>query len=329
MHAVNYYPHQIASCQETGTLICAIHRCIKLYKFIECINTHFKYIDFVELPFEIDLDFVPIYLTINEHIIGCGNREFMCVFKLLERNCCNAVDSDDMMSANSLTTSSELSGANGFGIGDAFGEMNDANGVSMHHFSDDDGLVFDYKNASRKCLSSITSSISSTYDQMSSDPFGNKSKFDKNRGSSEFRPLFIENSIPLCSLRHLTPACAEIASDEVSHIAVNVFVHLPAFSVKTNNLTVAQFYKDYIVKTLLQIKQHDAVTDPFQSLDIKPIYMNSVAGGSDGGKDCSDAMDAPNNIFRSVESRKFVGISILLATINDGYLYQFSNNGRC
>lgn len=83
------------------------------------------------------------------------------------------------------------------------------------------------------------------------------------------------------------------------------------------------------MKALLQIKQHDAVTDPFQSLVIQPIYMNSIvhAGGSDGGKDCSDALDASNNIFRSVESRKFVGISILLATINDGYLYQFSNNG--
>lgn len=222
--SVNYYPHQIASCQETGTLICAIYRCIKLYKFIECIkdNTHFKYIDFVELPFEIDLDFVPIHLTVNEHIIGCGNREFMCVFKLLERNCCNAADSDDMMSANSLTTSSELSGANIFGIGmlndrtniDAFGET-DTNGVPMQHFSDDDGQVFDYQNATRKCLSSITSNISSTYDQMSSDPLGNKAKFDKNRGSIEFRPLFIENSVPLCSLRHLTPACAEIASDGV------------------------------------------------------------------------------------------------------------------
>lgn len=221
-HPINYYPHQVASCQETGTLICAIHRSIKLYKFIECIkdNTHFKYIDFVELPFEIDLDFVPIYLTINEHIIGCGNREYMCVFKLLERNCCNAADSDDMMSANSLTTSSELSGANVFGIGapvdrtngDTFGEVQcDA----MNHYSDDDGQVFDYKNASRKCLSSITSTISSNCDQMTTDPFGNRSKLDKSRGSSEFRPLFIENSIPLCSLRHLTPACAEIASDEV------------------------------------------------------------------------------------------------------------------
>lgn len=98
---------------------------------------------------------------------------------------------------------------------------------------------------------------------------------------------------------------------------------------KTNTLTVAQFYKDYIIKTLLQIKQHDAVTDPFQSLVIQPIYIDSIGGGSDGGKDCSDGMDASNNIFRSVESRKFVGISILLATINDGYLYQFSNNGRC
>lgn len=243
-HPANCYPHQIASCQETGTLICAIHRCIKLYKFIECTkdNTHFKYIDFVELPFEVDLDFVPIHLTINEHIIGCGNREFMCVFKLLERNCCNAADSDDMMSANSLTTSSELSGTNAFGIsipavdrcnGAAFGDMNDVNdGAPIHNYVDDYGQVFDFKNASKKCLSSITSNISSSYDQTSNDPFGNKSKFDKNRGSSEFRPLFIENSVPLCNLRHLTPTCAENASDEVSHFTFDVFSHRHSVLIK-------------------------------------------------------------------------------------------------
>lgn len=105
---------------------------------------------------------------------------------------------------------------------------------------------------------------------------------------------------------------------------------LQLFQSDRYSLIFLKFYKDYIVKTLLQIKQHDAATDPFQSLVVQPIYMNSIvhSNGSDGGKDCSDAMDASNNIFRSVESRKFVGIAILLATINDGYLYQFSNNGE-
>lgn len=238
---VNRYPHQIASCQETGTLICAIHRCIKLYRFIECTkdNAQFKYIDFVELPFEADLDFVPIHLAINEHIIGCGNREFMCVFKLLERNCCNAVDSDDMVSANSLTTSSEFSGTNAYEIGvianversngHAFAGMNDAGGTPIQHCIEDDLHVFDFKNAPTKCLASITSNISSNYDQISADAFGNKSKFDKNRGSSEFRPIFIENSEPLCSLRHLAPASADNASDVVSRNATSPCYRINAY----------------------------------------------------------------------------------------------------
>lgn len=328
---INYYPHQVAACQETGTLICAIHRCIKLYKFIECTkdNTHFKYIDFVELPFEIELDFVPIFLSINEHIIGCGNRELMCVFKLLERNCCHAADSDDMMSANSLTTSSELSGANIFGngliidrtTGYAFGEVSDMNGTSMSHCYDNEG-VFDFKNASKKCLASITSNISSNFDQLAADSFGNKSNYDKNRGSSEFRPFFIENNVSMCCLRHLTSGCADVPSDEVSIIA-----WMPiACRTILKSFSFIQFYKDYIIKMLLQVKQND---DSFQNLIVQPIYSNSLThdGGSDGGKDNSDAMDT-SNIFRSVDSRKFVGVSVLLATVNDGYLYQFSNNGK-
>lgn len=221
-----FYPHQIAACQQTGTFICAIQRCIKLYKFIECTNdnTHFKYIDFMELPFEIDLGFVPIYLSINEHIVGCGNREFMCVFKLLERNYSNAVDSDDAISANSLTTSSELSGIGN--VGDVNNFMSGGNYISeqkyianaasnLDYIDDSFHQVFDYKNISKKFLSSIKSNISSTFDHQTSDQYGCKLKSDKNRGSTELRPIFIENGIPLCSLRHVATAFLT-TSDEVN-----------------------------------------------------------------------------------------------------------------
>lgn len=92
--------HKLAICQRTGTLICAKDRFIKIYKFDECVNenTHFKYIDFIEVPFEIELDFVPTQLSINEHIFGCANAEFMCIFKISEQGFYNT--------ANSLTTSS-------------------------------------------------------------------------------------------------------------------------------------------------------------------------------------------------------------------------------
>lgn len=184
----------------------ALDRFIKLYRFVECTNdsTHFKYIDFIELPLEIELDFIPIYLDINEHIIGAGNKEFMSVFKLLERNFCNTADSD-ALSANSLTTSSELSGMGG---GNNYAQQMPvtdgkaaANGESSMIVRDN-CQSFDYRTASEKFLSSITSNITSTFDfkaRRSSDK-----RMERSRRSVELKPVYIDNSMPLCSLRHLS-----------------------------------------------------------------------------------------------------------------------------
>lgn len=87
-----------------------------------------------------------------------------------------------------------------------------------------------------------------------------------------------------------------------------------------------------MLKPLFQIKQHDAANDPFQCLVMKPIYARSninafASNESPDEHESGDAHDPNTNIFKSVRGNRFVGISILVATINDGYLYQFSNNG--
>lgn len=66
---------------------------------------------------------------------------------------------------------------------------------------------------------------------------------------------------------------------------------------------------------LVQVKQHDA-NDPFQCLVLSPIYSRKPR-----------ELDT-SNLFRSQQSGRFIGISVLLATVNEGYLYQFSNNGE-
>lgn len=217
---INFSPHQLAVCQASGTLIFAINHTIKLHKFNECTNdsSHFKYIDFMELPFEIELDFIPIYLCINEHIVGCGNREFMCIFKLLERSCLNAIDSDDMLSANSLTTSSELSGINVASATYAISDENRfENGKKVNEFdSGENSHSFDFRNASRKHLSSITANISSNFEQISNEFLNGKSKCDPKCGSGEFRPIFVENGIPMGAIKYL-PKNYSMLSDEVSN----------------------------------------------------------------------------------------------------------------
>lgn len=76
------------------------------------------------------------------------------------------------------------------------------------------------------------------------------------------------------------------------------------------------------------MKQHDAANDPFQRLIMKPIYTKydeNTSSSEAANKDYDPLL----NIFKTVHGRRFVGVSILLATVNEGYLYQFSNNGKC
>lgn len=183
----NTYLSKLAICQRTGTLICAKDRTLKIYKFDECVNenTHFKYIDFIEVPFEIELDFVPTQLSINEHIVGCANDEFMCIFKISEQNFYNT--------ANSLTTSSEMS-------------VMAAMPVYTEHPTD---AVLDYGNVSKRFLSSITSNIFSTFDHHTMDSSGERAKYGRDR-SIDLKPSFLDNGIPLCNLRHFTSANDEV-----------------------------------------------------------------------------------------------------------------------
>lgn len=195
-------PHKLTVCQQTGTLIVAVDRFVKLFRFVECVNdgTRFKYIDFIELPLEIELEFVPIYLDINEHIIAAGSKELMCVFKLLERNYCNTADSD-AISANSMTTSSELSGIGA--VNYAPNAMPDGKAAHNDYATQaKDSEVFDYRKASGKLLSAITSNIASTFDFRART--GSDKRLERSRRSVELKPAFIDNSMPLCSLRHLS-----------------------------------------------------------------------------------------------------------------------------
>lgn len=170
-------------CQRTGTIICAKDRFLKFYKFDECVNenTHFKYIDFLELPFEVELDFIPSQLSVCEHIIGASNSEYMCVFKISEQNYFNT--------ANSLTTSSSLSAMVPIPV------------CSYLETSTDS--VFDYRNASKKFLSSITSNISSTFNYQSIEINAERGKIGRDR-SIELKPSNIDIGIPLCNLRHFS-----------------------------------------------------------------------------------------------------------------------------
>lgn len=111
----------------TGNVAIALSSTIIFYKFIACTNdsTKYQYIDFREIPFTIDLEFIPTKISIIEHCLCCSNHEFVNLLKICETN---LSQSDDMISANSFTSDLSNGGTtngatNGGGGGNGSGGM--------------------------------------------------------------------------------------------------------------------------------------------------------------------------------------------------------------
>ena len=83
---LNYNPSVIACCEATGNLLVAHLGILQLFEFRWCTNetTKLQYVDFFEVPFQIEIDFHPQKLLINENVISCSNKQFFCCFKVIE-----------------------------------------------------------------------------------------------------------------------------------------------------------------------------------------------------------------------------------------------------
>lgn len=103
---LNNNPSSIACCQSTGNIVVNHKNIIQIFIFKYCTNetTKLQYIDFFEAPFQIELDFVPSKVLLNEDIISCSNKQFFHVFKIIE-----SVDGNNSTTSESnIYTSTEV-----------------------------------------------------------------------------------------------------------------------------------------------------------------------------------------------------------------------------
>lgn len=83
---LSYNPSAIACCPSTGNILVIHKNILQIFVFKYCTNetTKLQYIDFFEAPFQVELDFIPSKVLINEDIISCSNKQFFHVFKVVE-----------------------------------------------------------------------------------------------------------------------------------------------------------------------------------------------------------------------------------------------------
>lgn len=103
---LSYNPTSIACCQSTGNIIVNHKNVLQLFMFKYCTNetTKLQYIDFFEVPFQVELDFIPSKILVNEDVISACNKQFFHVFKVVEVNDGN----NSTTSESNICTSTEM-----------------------------------------------------------------------------------------------------------------------------------------------------------------------------------------------------------------------------
>lgn len=99
-------PSVVAFCQSTGNIIVGHKNILQLFFFKYCTNetTKLQYVDFFEAPFQIELDFQPSKVLFNENIICCCNKQYLHIFKIIDRNESNT----STLSESNVCTSTEI-----------------------------------------------------------------------------------------------------------------------------------------------------------------------------------------------------------------------------
>lgn len=99
-------PSSIAVCQSTGNILVNLKNILQIFQFKYCTNetSKLQYIDFFEAPFQVELDFSPVKILMNENVISCCNKQFFFVFRVVEK-----LDGNSSLTSDSnICTSTEL-----------------------------------------------------------------------------------------------------------------------------------------------------------------------------------------------------------------------------
>ena len=103
---LSFNPNSIACCQSTGNIIVNHKNILQIFIFKYCTNenTKLQYIDFFEAPFQVELDFIPAKILVNEDVVSCCNKQFFHVFKVAE-----VIDGNNSTTSESnVCTSTEM-----------------------------------------------------------------------------------------------------------------------------------------------------------------------------------------------------------------------------
>lgn len=239
--------------QVTGNIAIVAGNKVLFYQFKSCKTDtgRHNYIDFVEVPFFVELSFSPQKISLAEGVVACMNDFTFNLFKITE-----VYEPSISVDISDESFSSDASGSLRINTKDTL----DFRTICKH------------------------STI-------------NRQKFRVDVGSD-----CDENGTNIGDIR-----------PEIVHDMLIIL----------RSLQDSETLSKYTIKPLLQLRlpcpvSQKPIFDSFKSMSINPLYMRREMCPE---KNCE-------NIFGSKYSRNFVSVALVVATQQDGYLYQFYNNGK-
>nr|XP_034177945.1 uncharacterized protein LOC117603176 [Osmia lignaria]XP_034177946.1 uncharacterized protein LOC117603176 [Osmia lignaria] len=341
-------PTLIACCQSTGNLLVASGNSAILHEFkIETQQvSKMKFIDFEARPWSLGFSFSPTHMEIVEDFISVTDKSNLCVFRLT-----NSMYEDiDQLSSLTSTNSSSIDKTS---ISTDSSLVENSNNMG----NQDDSTILQATNSKGKIsVQDLYCTVSENNDSLGATT-KSKSKRHKNSKANiwnkletgDLKKIKSNNNESIIDLDHLMYNEKDelqrlIDQEIIDGSSQPLTINLPSISleragpghtlspfilnpsdikiiIKTNSPDLG-WSENYMIKNLLSLKimaannnsKFDGNCELFSCSLLKPLYMK---------KECNNSC-VKKSILRSDKYTHLQGVSCLLCTLQEGYLYHFS-----
>ncbi|EDW95497.1 uncharacterized protein Dyak_GE22594, isoform C [Drosophila yakuba] len=343
-------PELVQCCQTSGNIIVSSRDRIYLYEYTQCVHENtqprFAFIDFLPFKFFVQLNFVPVRLCLAENVIACLSHRYCVAFKVVDALTSRASGGQDLSCLD-----------NDYGGGDeplseslSFGSKASASGAG--------GGVVNSSHSQQSCESDSLQSTSSAKAQVViNGPLPGRSPLDfnvaklvSNAYGREFEPelrsQWDETTDYGAGKSQDDNQDITISPQRAADIKIKLVNEAKAMNVRgiagSSHLDDASV--QYDVRKLLQIcmktsENQPRVLDIFRCMDLKAIYQRNcqeIDQEDDeydmGNQQVPSAVTTFKHVNRrtlkSSQHQRCVGHALLVASSVDGFLYQFSAQGK-
>ncbi|KAH8270395.1 hypothetical protein KR018_009660 [Drosophila ironensis] len=341
-------PELVQCCQTSGNIIVSSRDKIYLYEYTQCVHENtqprFSFIDFLPFKFFVQLNFVPVRLCVAENVIACLSHRYCVAFKVVDALASRAGAGHDVSCLD-----------NDYGGGGGDEPLSESLSLGSKASASGAGAGVSSSHSQQSCESDSLQSTSSGKPALvlngalpGRSPLDfNVAKLVNNAYGREFEPELhsqwddIESGRGQEDSQEIT-----ISPQRAADIKIKLVNEAKAMNVRgiAGGSHLEDASVQYDIRKLLQIcmktsESQPRILDIFRCMDLRAIYQRSGQGAEQeddeydmGNQQVPSAVTtfkhANRRTLKSAQHQRCVGHALLVASSVDGYLYQFSAQGK-